>query len=239
MNDPAVLFYTSDFLTGITSLTNDEIGQYIKLLCIQHQTGHLSEKTIKLSVGIVSEDVLSKFIKDENGLYYNERMDIEINKRNEFVNSRKRNGSLGGRPIKNKPSGLASGKPLAKPNGKAKNNLGDNDNDNDNKDINELILIFEKYFDKNYCKKSTAEKLLKNYQLSEIIQVIDNAKSDTFWSINFLSPNKLLTKDSSGVLYYDKFKALKKVDIKPQTKSFENDLNSLRVNPYPTYANNK
>jgi hypothetical protein len=83
MKDPAVLFFTGDFLNGCTDLTFEERGQYITLLCLQHQKGHLSMKAIKLSVGNVSADVMSKFTKDEIGLFYNERMEKEIIKRKE------------------------------------------------------------------------------------------------------------------------------------------------------------
>ena len=79
--DPAFLFYASDFLTGIQDLTMEERGQYITLLCIEHQKGRLSKKLIKIVVGDVSTDVLSKFKRDESGLYYNERLEGEIDKR--------------------------------------------------------------------------------------------------------------------------------------------------------------
>ena len=79
--DPAVMFYTADFLVGIQGLTMEERGQYITLLCLQHQQGHLSEKTMLLTVGNLSEDVKAKFLKDENGLYYQLRMDEETEKR--------------------------------------------------------------------------------------------------------------------------------------------------------------
>ena len=88
--DPAVLFYTKDFLTGVMGLTMHERGQYITLLCLQHTSGHLSEKEIALSVGEVSEDVLAKFEKDENGLYYNPRMEEEAEKRKAFTESRRK-----------------------------------------------------------------------------------------------------------------------------------------------------
>ena len=81
MSNPAVLFYTSDFLTGVLDLTMEERGQYITLLCVQHQKGHLKEETIRLLVGSVSVNVLNKFIKDENGFYYNPRMELEKEKR--------------------------------------------------------------------------------------------------------------------------------------------------------------
>ena len=89
---PAILFYTGDFLNGCSDLTMMERGQYITLLCLQHQKGHLSQKNITLSVGDVSPDVLAKFKVDADGLYYNERMDIEMEKRSKFVSSRKENG---------------------------------------------------------------------------------------------------------------------------------------------------
>ncbi|MEI7513709.1 MAG: hypothetical protein WCJ74_03765, partial [bacterium] len=75
--DPAVLFYTGDFLNGCMDLTFEERGQYITILCLQHQKGHLSEKTIRLSVGSVSVDVLKKLSQDESGNYFNERMELE------------------------------------------------------------------------------------------------------------------------------------------------------------------
>ena len=90
--DPAVLFYTSDFLSSTQGLTLEEIGMLIKLLCMQHQTGHLTKKTIKIAVGEVSQDVLSFFKEDESGLLYNERMDFEKEKRRAFSESRRKNG---------------------------------------------------------------------------------------------------------------------------------------------------
>lgn len=89
--DPAVLFYSGDFLNGCSDLTMEERGQYITLLCIQHQKGRLSEKNILLSVGKVSDDVMAKFKKDEKGLFYNERMENEAEKRSKYCESRRKN----------------------------------------------------------------------------------------------------------------------------------------------------
>lgn len=126
--DPAFLFYSSDFLSGVTDLTMEERGQYITLLCLQHQKGALSEKTIRLSVGSVSVDVLSKFEKDEDGNFFNERLVLEMEKRANFTQSRRNNGVKGGRPKKDKKP---NGKPYAKPNGKpTKNHMG-NENENE------------------------------------------------------------------------------------------------------------
>jgi len=104
--DPAVLLYTADFMSGVVGLTMQERGQYISLLCQQHQQGHLSEKTIYLLLGIASvseiPDVMEKFKIDEDGKYYNERMESEAEKRHNFIESRKENAKLGGRPRKDK-----------------------------------------------------------------------------------------------------------------------------------------
>ena len=123
--DPAFLFYSSDFLNGVADLTMEERGQFITLLCLQHQKGTLTDKTIRLSLGSVSVDVLSKFSKDKDGNYFNERLNDEIEKRIQFTESRRNNGSKGGRPKNNK-----------KPLGLAKQNLMEDVNENENEDIN-------------------------------------------------------------------------------------------------------
>lgn len=75
----------------------EERGQYITLLCIQHQQGHLSEKQICLALGIKSpeeiKDVLKKFKQDKEGLYFNERMEQEIEARRKYCDS-KRKGAI-------------------------------------------------------------------------------------------------------------------------------------------------
>jgi DnaD/phage-associated family protein len=167
MRDPAFLFYSSDFLTGCINLTFKERGQYITLLCTQHQKDHLDEKTIRLVLGyedddnkpineILSPDVLSKFKRDEKGLYYNERLDIEIKKRLLFTESRRQNGQLGGRPPKNpdklseKASAKPNGYPYGKPNGEATNNLGENDNDYLNNNLFNKSLDLYSYIQINF-----------------------------------------------------------------------------------------
>jgi uncharacterized protein YdaU (DUF1376 family) len=149
MKDPAFLFYTSDFMTGISDLTMEERGQYITLLCLQYQKGHLSKKTIRLNVANLSDDVFKKFIKDDNGLYFNNRLQIEIEKRAVFVGSRRQNGKLGGRPKAQKE------KPLGKPKRNRKGNLPENVNVN----VNEI----ENYFNENGYSLESANKFFNYY----------------------------------------------------------------------------
>lgn len=91
--DPAVLFYTSDFIVGTMTMDYEQKGKYIQLLCLQHQNGHLSEKQMLLVCGSYDEDIFSKFEKDEEGKYYNERMEEESIKRRKFTESRRNNRS--------------------------------------------------------------------------------------------------------------------------------------------------
>ena len=88
--DPAVLFYTSDFLTGTTLMSNEQVGKYIRLLCIQHQKGVLSEKDMLKICDSYDEDIYEKFDKSDEG-YYNKRMRDEFEKRKKYSESRANN----------------------------------------------------------------------------------------------------------------------------------------------------
>lgn len=96
MKQPAFLFYPEAFLVGTMDMTDKEVGQYIRLLCRQHQKGHIAPEKIEF----FSEEVRSKFVQDENGFYFNKRLEEEIQKRTKFVESKRVNGSKGGRPKK-------------------------------------------------------------------------------------------------------------------------------------------
>lgn len=91
MKDPAFLFYSSDFLSGTMLMSDEEIGQYIKLLCLQHQKGHLKEKDMLNICKRQNEEIFSKFRKDEEGNYYNERLEEEIIRRKKYSESRRNN----------------------------------------------------------------------------------------------------------------------------------------------------
>ena len=91
MKDPAFLFYSNDFLSGTMLMTDEETGQYIKLLCLQHQKGHLKEKDMLNICKSYNEEIFSKFKKDKDENYYNERLEYEVNKRKAYSESRRNN----------------------------------------------------------------------------------------------------------------------------------------------------
>lgn len=91
MKDPAFLFYSNDFLSGTMLMSDEQIGKYIKLLCLQHQKGHLEEKDMLKICKTYDKDIFSKFKKDEQGNYYNERLEDEVIRRKKYSESRRNN----------------------------------------------------------------------------------------------------------------------------------------------------
>jgi len=193
--DPAFLFYSSDFLNGVADLTMEERGQFITLLCLQHQKGTLTDKTIRLSLGSVSVDVLSKFSKDKDGNFFNERLSEEIEKRIQFTESRRNNGSKGGRPKNN-----------TKPLGLAKHNLMEDVNENENEDIiiNKSKCTFEEVYEYMAIRigkenaKLEAEKFV-NYYTSNGWKVGKNPmKSWTHAVNNWITNTKQYAKGTTN-----------------------------------------
>lgn len=90
--DPAVLLYTSDFLSGTFTMTDEQVGRYIRLLCLQHQKGKLSEKDMQSICRGYDADVYEKF-ELVDGYYINKRMYQEAEKRSKFTESRRKNAS--------------------------------------------------------------------------------------------------------------------------------------------------
>jgi hypothetical protein len=89
--DPAVLFYTQDFLVGTLSMTDEQRGKYIYLLCLQHQKGKLTLTDLKSKLTDEDIEVAEKFPKQSDGFYYNQRMYEESIKRKKYTESRRNN----------------------------------------------------------------------------------------------------------------------------------------------------
>ena len=89
--DPAFLFYSNDFSIGTQFMTDDQVGKYVRLLLAQHQHGHLTEKQVLHICKSYDFDIISKFKKDTDNCYFNERLDAEINKRKAYSESRSNN----------------------------------------------------------------------------------------------------------------------------------------------------
>lgn len=91
MKDPAFLFYSNDFSVGTQFFTDEQVGQYMRLLLAQHQHGHLTEKQVIFICKSYDFDIMLKFKKDAEGNFYNERLEQEILKRKKYSESRGNN----------------------------------------------------------------------------------------------------------------------------------------------------
>jgi hypothetical protein len=103
--DPAVLFYTSDFLSGTFTMTDEQVGKYIRLLCLQHQKGKLTEKDMLSICKAYDNEIYEKFDQID-GFFINDRMYNESIRRSKFTESRRNNA----KSVKNDSISVASAK---------------------------------------------------------------------------------------------------------------------------------
>jgi len=89
--DPAVLLYTQDFLVGTITMSYEQRGKYITLLCLQHQKGKLTLKDLQAILTDEDYEIAEKFPLQSDGFYYNQRMFDEAIKRKNYSESRKKN----------------------------------------------------------------------------------------------------------------------------------------------------
>ena len=183
MKDPAILFYTSDFLTGCSDLTMEERGQYITMLCLQHQKGRLSPRTIALSIPNASEYVLAKFDIDEEGNYYNQRLEMEILKRENYAQSRRENGKKKWEKQKQENAYANDSECICKDCADAQKMHTENENKDIDIDINDLVNRVIEYLNlkcktrykanTNDVKKHLIARINEGYTYDDFVKVID------------------------------------------------------------------
>jgi uncharacterized protein YdaU (DUF1376 family) len=104
MKSPAFQFYPADFIMGTSMMTAEEVGGYIRLLCHQWSAGLIPNKVklLKQLTGVFDDEsietILTKFVEDEEGNLYNERLENIRKGYEDYVEKQKINGSKGGRP---------------------------------------------------------------------------------------------------------------------------------------------
>lgn len=95
MKDPAFLFYPGDWNLGTIHLTTLEKGAYLELLVLQFAKDKFTEAQAKHmlngSFELVWSNLKDKF-KTDGIFYWNERLQIEKEKRKTFTESRRNNG---------------------------------------------------------------------------------------------------------------------------------------------------
>lgn len=185
MKDPAFLFYSDNFLSGTMFFTDEQVGKYIRLLCAQHLTGHLRENHMIFICKSYDKDIWEKFKKDDDGLYFNERLDDEISKRRKYSESR----------ANNKKGKIKDHKNTSK---SYEKHMG-NENENGNMDLTYSLNIDFEFFWNEYDKKvGNKEKLRKKWE-----SLTDKERQDIISYIPLYKqsrPDKQFRKDPSTFL---------------------------------------
>lgn len=72
-------------------MTFEQKGAYIELLMLQFNRGHMTKDMIGHTVGQLWDTIKDKFVQDDKGLWFNERLDLEKFKRKRYTESRRNN----------------------------------------------------------------------------------------------------------------------------------------------------
>lgn len=148
--DPAFLFYPSDWISGTLGMTFEEKGAYFELLMTQFNQGHMTSHMIGRMVGQLWSSIEHKFVKDENGLWYNIRLEEEKEKRKSFTESRRNNIKGNNQHTEKKTKKVGHKK-------------GHMTTHMENVNVNEIIDYFK---EKGYTKE-TAKKFYDFYSVSD------------------------------------------------------------------------
>lgn len=92
--DPAINWYFDNWSGGVKAFTRHQKGCYIDLLESQFYLGHLSLEQIKNILGSDFSQwstIKEKFVQDEQDKFFNERLELEKNKRAKYSESRSKN----------------------------------------------------------------------------------------------------------------------------------------------------
>lgn len=153
--DPAFLFYHQDFFSGVSDMTNEEIGAYVKCLCVQASKGGITDKHMLIICN--SQDihvtVKSKFVfNDDIKLFENIRLKTEIEKRKKYSESRSNN-----RKNKTKPKSDSFKNP--------KTYEQHMEDENENEDTNEVLIVNGFNYKESLLKFVSNETLVSDYVL--------------------------------------------------------------------------
>lgn len=89
--DPAFLFYYDRFLSGTISMTDSEVGQYIRLMCIQANKGYVTKKDMSHICRTLDNEVCLKFESQGEDKYVNVILAGICEQRRNFTESRRNN----------------------------------------------------------------------------------------------------------------------------------------------------
>lgn len=95
--DPAFLFFPGDWLGGTMTFSRYHKGAYMDLLMCQFNQGHMALQDIQIVLGdadftsMWETKLKPKFKQDDQGFFYNQKLEEEVVKRKKFTQSRRNN----------------------------------------------------------------------------------------------------------------------------------------------------
>lgn len=89
--DPAFLFYYDRFLSGTISMSDEEVGQYIRLMCIQANKGFITKKDMLHICKSYDNDVCLKFTDIGQDRFANSILTEILEQRKSYAESRRNN----------------------------------------------------------------------------------------------------------------------------------------------------
>jgi hypothetical protein len=222
--DPAVLFYTSDFLSGTAFFTKSQKGEYITLLCEQHQLWSIPENHLIEMCGSLDSPVVKKFIKDKDGTWYNLRMRTETIKRKKYSESRRKNimnrYHENDKPLKNKR--------VKPPTYEGTSVLHmENENENRNDNINEYTAEFEKFWNLYPKKKSKGSAFKAWKKIKSPVETLMKISDALQWqkeSIDWKKENGQYIPYPGSYLNGNMWEDEKLTDISNNNKPYERKL---------------
>lgn len=198
--DPAFLFYPNDYIGGTMGMTLEEKGAYIELLMLQFNRGHMTIDMIGRTIGQAWDKIKLKFIQDDNGLWFNERLELEVNKRKSFTESR-RNNKKGINQYTKKRGHMTCHM------GNENENRNLNENENEDLEIVSIITYLNEKTKKSYKfnnPKTIAlikARFKEGFTLEDFKKAIDNKcatwLNDPEWS-KYLRPQTLFSPKFEG-----------------------------------------
>ncbi len=238
--DPAFLFYPSDFLTGTMFMSNEQIGIYIRLLCSQHQHGGIIDKISFNSLTNGNDLLVSKFIETETG-FYNERLTIEMEKRNKKSNNMSQTARdvWAKRKLDKNTIVQKSDTIVLQMDNNSNTEVKEKDTFviqtvNRNRDINIIIDYLNKVCGTNYKKgidktiKLITARLNENFTIDDFKIVIDNKFNE--WNVDAKMKPYLRPETLFGTKFESYLQSTKSKEIPYEKMSFEKRLEYNMIN---------
>lgn len=227
--DPAILWYYADYLNGTEHMSFEEQGAYMRLMCKQADKGHLSIEFIQLVLGKYFKKlwpaIQAKFQTDDNGNYFQHRVESEKVKRENYIKRQSENGKKKG-SIEKPP--LNHGSAMAQPEGSIRvENRNEESNEGDSlkgdflpvglvpQMLNEFLKRFPKYpqdkeidfaalLDMSYkigqtmgFEKAHTISGGSDQVLKRWIEIVDFIRANSWYSSKAIS---FLNKDFQGII---------------------------------------